>query len=132
MFIQIAILLTLFSVAYLWVKRRFSYWKDRGFVQGEPTFPWGTFKGTNTERTLAEQLDYYYKKHKGNGPAIGLYNFLSPFLIPTDPELIKNIFVRDFQSFPDRAFFHNKVGQFWNGIFNRLTVLFIFYRKMIH
>ncbi|KAG5669753.1 hypothetical protein PVAND_000047 [Polypedilum vanderplanki] len=32
-------LLTILSLLYLWVKRRFSYWKDLGFLQAEASFP---------------------------------------------------------------------------------------------
>jgi len=99
----------IFSIAYLWVKRRFSFWKDRGFPQANPSFPLGTLKGVGTSMTSAENLDYYYRKFKGNARAVGLYSFLSPTLLLIDPELIKNILVRDFQSFHDRGFYYDKV-----------------------
>lgn len=110
MYLKILIVFIAFlSIAYLWVKKRFRYWKDRGFLQGDPSFPLGTFSGVGFKMTLAENLDIYYKKFKGKVPAVGLYSFLSPIILPIDPELIKNIFVRDFQSFHDRGMYYNKV-----------------------
>ncbi|CAG9806343.1 unnamed protein product [Chironomus riparius] len=106
----LSIFIVLFTLSYLWVKRRFRFWRDRGFLQGNPSFPFGTLKGVGRSTTSAENLDYYYKKFKGKAPAVGLYNFLSPTLLPIDPELIKNILVRDFQSFHDRGFYFDKEG----------------------
>ena len=105
----LSILIVLFSLVYLWGKRKFNFWKDRGFLQGDPSFPMGTLKGVGSSTTNTENLDYYYRKFKGKTPAVGLYNFLSPTLLSIDPELIKNIFVRDFQSFHDRGFYYDKV-----------------------
>ncbi|KAL7026324.1 hypothetical protein ACKWTF_013857 [Chironomus riparius] len=105
----LSIFIVLFTLSYLWVKRRFRFWRDRGFLQGNPSFPFGTLRGVGRSTTSAENLDYYYKKFKGKAPAVGLYNFLSPTLLPIDPELIKNILVRDFQSFHDRGFYFDKV-----------------------
>jgi cytochrome P450 family 6 len=109
----LTILIVAFSVAYLWVKRRFRFWRERGFMQGSPSFPMGTIQGVGTTMTSTENLDYYYRKFKGKAHAVGLYNFLSPTLLPIDPELIKNILVRDFQSFHDRGFYYDKVCIFF-------------------
>lgn len=107
----VAVFIIFFSFAYLWVNRRFRYWQDRGFLQAKPSFPMGTLNGFGTKMTLAENLDIYYKKFKGKTHAVGLYSLLSPVILPIDTELIKNILVRDFQSFHDRGFFYNKVDK---------------------
>lgn len=97
------------SLAYQWVKKRFRFWSDRGFLQDSPSFPLGNLSGVGTKKTNTENLDYFYKKFKGQVPAVGLYNFLSPVILPIDPELVKNILVKDFNSFHDRGLFYNKV-----------------------
>jgi cytochrome P450 family 6 len=96
------------AVAYFWVKQRYAYWRDRGFLQTEISFPFGSLNGVNRIVSLAEKLDVYYNQFKGKAAAVGGYFFLSPMLIAIDPELIKNIFVRDFSSFHDRGFYFNK------------------------
>jgi cytochrome P450 family 6 len=96
------------AIAYYWVKQRNTYWRDRGFLQTEISFPFGSLNGVNRIINLAEKLDVYYKQFKGQAAAVGGYFFLSPLLIAIDPELIKNIFVRDFSSFHDRGFYYNK------------------------
>ena len=97
------------TLGYQFVKKRLRFWSDRGFLQDNPSFPLGNLSGVGTKMTNTENLDYYYKKFKGKAPAIGLYNFLSPTILPIDPELVKNILVRDFNSFHDRGLFYNKV-----------------------
>lgn len=96
------------ALGYFWVKKRFNYWIDRGFESAECSFPFGSLKGVGTSTTSAEALDVIYKKFKGKAPGVGVFFFLNPTFLPIDPELHKNIFVRDFSSFHDRGFYFNK------------------------
>lgn len=104
----IACLIALLSLAYVWIKKRFSYWKDRGFLQTEASLPLGSLSGVGTKITTAEKLDEYYKKFKGKTPAVGFYSSVSPAILAIEPEFVKNVLVRDFQSFHDRGFYFNK------------------------
>ena len=96
------------GLCYLWVKKRFSYWSDRGIVSPPSSFPFGSLKGVGTTTTAAEAMNVVYKKYKDNNKMIGIFFFLKPALLPTDPELIKDILIRDFASFHDRGFYTNK------------------------
>lgn len=78
-------------------------------MQTSVVFPFGSFKGVGQEATYFETLDIYYKKFKGTAPAVGTYSFLKPNILLLDPELIKNVLVRDFIYFHDRAVYYNKV-----------------------
>lgn len=93
--------------AFFWVKKRFSYWSDRGFASPKPSFPFGSMKGVGTKVNLAIAMDKIYKRYKGNS-VVGIFSFLSPQIMPLHPELIKDILVRDFSSFHDRGFYYNK------------------------
>lgn len=108
MAILIVIIVILLSLLYFWIKKKFNYWSERGFVQAEASFPFGSIGDVGRNLTLAEALDYHYRKFKGKAPVIGYYNFLSPTILPIDPELIKDILVGDFPSFHDRGFYYNK------------------------
>ncbi|KAL7026328.1 hypothetical protein ACKWTF_013861 [Chironomus riparius] len=124
------------TLAYQWIQKRLRFWSDRGFLQDNPSFPLGNLSGVGTKRTNTENLDYFYKKFKGKTPAVGLYNFLSPVILPIEPELVKNILVRDFNSFHDRGLFYNKEddpigantltlnGQDWKDRRVKLTPIF--------
>lgn len=95
-------------VIYLWLRRRRDYWTIRGFLSAELVFPFGSLKGIGTEKSLCDGLDEYYKKFKGKGPAVGLFYFVKPTLLPIDPELIKKILVSNFDCFQDRSLYYNK------------------------
>jgi cytochrome P450 family 6 len=98
----------LITLCFVWIKRRYSYWRNRGFLQTSTSFPFGSFKGIGTKVTSYEALDVCYKEFKGKAPAIGIYSFLSPNVMIIDPELIKNILVKDFASFQSRGMYYNK------------------------
>jgi len=105
----VLLLFVAFSSAYFWLKQRAKYWTSRGFPSAEFTFPFGSLKGIGTDKALTEGLDEFYKKFKGN-PAVGLFYFVKPTLLPIDPELIKCILVHNFDCFQDRALYYNKVS----------------------
>jgi cytochrome P450 family 6 len=102
------LLLGALALCYWLVKKQFNYWEERGFLSPPSVFPFGSLKGVGTKVTTAEGVQEIYKKFKGKTPAAGIFFFLSPSLLPIDPELIKNILVRDFSSFHDRGFYYNK------------------------
>lgn len=101
-------LLVTFLLLYIWFKKRCEYWSSRGFPSGELVFPFGSLKGIGTEKSLCEGLDEFYKQFKGKGPAVGLFYFVKPLLLPLDPQLIKSILVTNFDSFQDRLLYYNK------------------------
>lgn len=103
--IIIALLVAFVGLCFLWIRSRFNYWSNRGFAQAKASLPFGSL---DIKVTSAESYDKIYKEFKGKAPAVGFYNFLAPTILPIDTELIKHIFVKDFQSFHDRGFYHNK------------------------
>lgn len=100
--------LGIIALIYLWIKKRYNYWNDRGFLSPPNDIPFGSIKGVGQTITSCEATDKIYKKFKGKVPAVGFYIFFEPTILPIDPELYKNIFVRDFSSFHDRGFYSNK------------------------
>jgi cytochrome P450 family 6 len=104
----VILIIAIAFLGYLWVKKRFNYWKDRGFLQTDATFPFGSLQGAGTKRTAFETMDIHYKNFKGKAPAIGFYTFLAPSIMLIDPELIKNVFVKDFNVFHTRGMYYNK------------------------
>jgi len=96
------------ALSFWWVKKRFSYFIDRGFESAPTSFPFGSLKGVCTKVTASEGIDVYYKQYKGKAPLVGLFFFFQPTIMPLDLELIKNVLVRDFASFHDRGFYYNK------------------------
>lgn len=101
-------LLALFTLAYLWLKRRFSFWTRKGIPQIDGSFPFGSLKGVGSSVTSYELLDKFYQKFKGKEKFVGFYAFFSPNLLILDPDLVKEILTREFPSFGHRGMYYNK------------------------
>lgn len=83
---------------YLYLNKVYSYWSDRG-VPGPKTIPLVgqiifRFTATSPEKELSWARQY--------GPVFGTYEGLQPTLTVGDPELIRQILVRDFDCFRNR------------------------------
>lgn len=99
----IIVLTILMIIAYLYMTRKFKYWKKRGITEIFPPTP---FLGNFTKCLLLRKPPAYflkelYEQAKGL-PYIGFYIFDKPFLLICNRELIKNVLVKDFNIFSDR------------------------------
>lgn len=100
-------LATLVIVAYFYVKDAYSYWQKRGVKSLPPTFPYGNFrKSFRQELSAAEAVQDLYVQ--SDEPILGLYGLLNPILLVRDPEMIRNVLVRDAQHFIDRGIFNDE------------------------
>ena len=108
MFVLLLLVLCVFIALYLWIKNNYKYWNNRGFLSAPTVFPFGSVKNAGRKITAAECVENFYKEFRGKSPAVGVYFYLSPTLVVIDPELIKNVLVRDFNSFHDRGIYFNK------------------------
>lgn len=95
------ILMSLMIIAYLYMTRKFKYWKKRGILEITPTPFFGNFK----ECLFLKKAPAYFLKEiyeKTKEPYVGFYVLDKPFLLIRDRELVKNILVKDFGYFSDR------------------------------
>lgn len=101
---SVAIILT---VVYVYAKYMFSYWKRRGVPYLKPSIPFGNFDQLFMQKkNIGDLTKELYRKTKE--PFIGVYSMLRPMLIVRDPDLIRSIFIKDFQHFHDRGVFHDE------------------------
>lgn len=95
-------LMVLMISAYLYMTRKFTYWKKRGILQMTPTPFFGNFKECLfLKKAPAYFLKELYEETK-ELPYVGFYVLDKPFLLIRDRELVKNILVKDFNYFSDR------------------------------
>jgi cytochrome P450 family 6 len=100
-----AVVACLLAVIYIYFKMSWSYWKDRKLPYVEPTFPFGNFKDLILQRKpMGHVFQDLYKKFDGAKYG-GTYMLAKPGLVFCDPEIIKNVMVKDFSSFHDRGFY---------------------------
>ncbi|XP_064122320.1 cytochrome P450 6k1-like [Macrobrachium nipponense] len=136
--ITLALVALLVTSLWLYSKHRLSYWAKRGILS-PPTLPLlGNFvdivMGKPGRWTFDEKVYRNYTK-EGLG---GAYVLLSPVLYISDPEMIKQILVKDFDHFSDRQTFtslhkndrtlneslFNKNGEKWKRLRNLMTPAF--------
>jgi len=94
------VLTTLMIVAYFYMTRKFNYWKKRGVIEITPTPFLGNFADF-LKKSPGYFIKNLYNQAKGL-PYIGFYILDKPFLLIRDRELVKNILVKDFNSFSNR------------------------------
>jgi cytochrome P450 family 6 len=102
--VLISMLCCLFGVLYFYLTQVYVYWKKRGVPFLEPSFPVGNaLEMILAKRTTGDVYRDFYRKLSGYKFA-GLYQIHRPVLLLMDPDLIKNILIRDFGHFQDHGF----------------------------
>lgn len=96
------------TLAVIWMRKRYSFWKDRGIPFAEPSFPAGNIRGMGRTQHLSAQMQRCYKELKGQGPVGGIFFFINPVALAIDLEFIKTVLVKDFQYFHDRSIYYNE------------------------
>lgn len=91
-----------FAALYFYMTRNYNHWKERG-VKAWPTT---LFFGNTAPLIFARKTPDTFLKElyvdSKNEKAVGFYVFDKPYLMIKDPELIKNIFVKDFANFANK------------------------------
>lgn len=105
--IFVALILTVISLVYLWIHKKFTYFEENGFLYEKPGFPFGNLKGVGTEFHITYKLKELYDRFKAKAPVFGMYFSVSPTVIISDLEIVKNVLVRDFDTFHNRGIYYN-------------------------
>jgi cytochrome P450 family 6 len=100
-----ALLACLVAAVYVYFKTSFAYWKQRKVPYVTPTFPFGSVRNLMLLRKpIGHAFQDIYNELEGEKYG-GFYTFTKPGFVFLDPDIIKNILVKDFSSFHDRGFF---------------------------
>lgn len=98
------VLLILFVVSvliYKYFTRNFNYWKERNIPGPTPTaFVGNLGKALTLKSNIGSVFAELY--NFADTPVIGFFTFDKPALLLRDPQLIKQILLKDFQSFKDK------------------------------
>lgn len=98
-----AILAILLALVYWYVRNYFAFWKEKQVPHANPKLFLAHFRDLiGKKRCLAELLTETYQKFRSERFA-GIWRFFSPSLLVIDPELIRQILVKDFQTWSDRG-----------------------------
>lgn len=103
----LTILLVLLTSVFWYFKYTFSYWQRRGIKHVPVSSPLGHFGPTFRQEISMGELTA--KHHRSTTePFIGLFACIRPMLLVRDPELIRHIFVKDFQHFVNRGVYSDE------------------------
>lgn len=87
------------------MKWMYGYWRRNKIPFIEPKIPFGNLQVINRTQHLSQRLATVYRKFRNNGEnssMLGLYFFFRPVLLVLDLDLVRHIFITDFQYFQDR------------------------------
>ncbi|XP_055593324.1 probable cytochrome P450 6a23 [Uranotaenia lowii] len=93
---------------YLYLDRKHQYWADRKVPFVQPEFFYGNGRAMGRTMQVGKLFEKFYHELKGKNPFGGIYLFQTPIAVVTDLEMLKCVFVKDFQYFHDRGTFHNE------------------------
>ncbi|KAG5674636.1 hypothetical protein PVAND_004590 [Polypedilum vanderplanki] len=132
----ILFLIFLVILFFYLLDHRYTYWKRKNVPYIEPEYFYGNARGCGT--TMFSGLFYreMYNKLKKFKPIAGFYLYSQPAIMVTDLDLIKTIFVKDFNSFHERGGYYNEKddptsanmavleGHKWKILRNKVTPVF--------
>lgn len=90
-----------------WI-RRFTYWMRHGLLHETPNLFFGSIGGMGTTHFSGETTKKSYDRFVGRDVIAGIHFFMRPVVLILDPELIKNIMVKDFSNFINRGLYSNE------------------------
>lgn len=106
----ISLLLMAASSTLLWLVRRkwkLGLFRRHGIPGPEPDLFWGNFMQLRQDRV--EVMERWIAEH---GKVFGFYMGEQPFMVVSDPEMVKQCLVKEFQAFHDRPPFAMSVEPF--------------------
>lgn len=104
---------------YYYFTSNFDFWKSRGIPGPKPVPGFGNIKNVMTGKTsMGDYLKEIYDEYR-NEPMVGIFARKTPILVLHDPELIKDVLIRDFSKFADRGLrIHEKMEPLSQHLFS--------------
>jgi cytochrome P450 family 6 len=133
----ISVITAIFIALYLYFTRNIKFWQKLGIPYVKPIPFVGNIKEcVLVKTTIGVHLQRIYKENSDK-TYVGIFSFDKPSLLIRDLELVKNILVKDFQTFVDRVFsvedkfdplfgrnLANLKGQIWRHLRTNLNPVF--------
>ncbi|KAI1308678.1 Cytochrome P450 3A11 [Halotydeus destructor] len=107
LYVATTVLSVVIVYLYTYFKRKHSFWKDKGV----PTPRVLPIVGHALDLTLAPFHDVMARNTKECGKTYGTYQVTRPILMTSDPEIIKNVTIRDSHIFINHQDFSDVFGE---------------------
>uniref|UniRef100_A0A1L8E4F6 Putative cytochrome n=1 Tax=Nyssomyia neivai TaxID=330878 RepID=A0A1L8E4F6_9DIPT len=90
---------------YVYMTWNFDHWKKRKIPGPAPRFLLGNLPSALTQKNfLAYEIDDLYKEYKNRYGFIGYWSTKTPSILVIDPEIVKEVLIKNFRSFADNSF----------------------------
>lgn len=100
---------TVVLLLWYYLKKKTQYWLDRGVPFVKPELLIGNLRGIATEVQAGERWQACYNELKDQkSPIGGVFMFTSPTALVLDLDLLRNVFVKDFQHFRNHGTYVNE------------------------
>lgn len=106
-FYLIVIIIFVASSIIYKINKHQNYWNDRQIPNSPPHIILGNIKGFSTKCTFGQIIQSLYEQFIGKDIIFGIHFFTRPCVVVLDPDLIKNILIRDFNYFINRGMYFN-------------------------
>lgn len=114
MLLYIGIIIIILLI-YWKISRLNNYWKRKGIIQKDPFPIFGENAGMVFRTSSFADIIQETYNISPNLRYIGVYQMMQPILMIRDPELIKQITVKDFDAFMDHLpFIKDEVDPLWS------------------
>ncbi|GBP95421.1 Cytochrome P450 6B2 [Eumeta japonica] len=130
----VSVFLIIAYTIYFWLKKKYSYWSDKGVPGPSPLPAVGNFGEVFAQKKSPGQLVAHFYRQYPDAKYIGVYQGTRPILILRDPELVKHVMIKDFSHFQDRgvSLSNGEIeknlfaleGNAWRVLRHRLTPIF--------
>ncbi|KAF9412226.1 hypothetical protein HW555_009211, partial [Spodoptera exigua] len=108
MFIYLPTLITFICGLYLYFTRGFDFWKVRNVKGPNPIPFFGNYIDVFFRRKHIGVLYHDIYKQYPDEKVVGLFRMMSPTLLIRDLDIVKQVLIKDFESFPDRGVYYSK------------------------
>lgn len=89
----------MFYFIFSYFQRKYSYWATKGVAGPEPgILKFGNIRDFSIKGQTVAEIEWSQKYDK----VYGIYQFTTPILTIQDPELVKQVLVKDFHIFVNR------------------------------
>ena len=94
----------IFLALYYYFTSTLDFWKIRGVNGPRPIPVFGNIRDLMFARISAADFSRKLYEEYRNEPVVGIFTRRTPVLVLRDPDLIKDVMIRDFSTFADRSF----------------------------
>jgi hypothetical protein len=90
---------------YWHISQKLKFFERRNIPGPKPEFFFGNMRETYFKRRhMSSVIDDIYKAYKDKEQFCGYFNCTTPYILLLDPELVKQVLIKDFRSFRNNEF----------------------------